>query len=640
MLAKESFYRKLSALDALRHPHIVEMIGFGFDSKRLPYIALEWVDTNLDSVIKGLRRPLQWKEFWSQYGRPVLDAICAAQSSRFLHRDIKPKNILVTSSGVAKVSDYGISRLGDRDQNPAPGRPTFRHHGSKPYTPPEPDDGNASYTRDGFSWGVVAVYCLTGEEPTDYGVIPELIDRVADAPTEILRRACSISPGDRPKFASLLLEEIDEWEAARASGVHGRLECYIALDQSALGYVADVLGPEERDPAGALLADLRETSGIRTVQNDPNRLRVIGASWQLYVYRSPLGQGVLVGERAGLLGPAEAERQRDRAWCGPLEIAFAEPGDSKRASAALDELFAEVCAAEEERLAKHQTDPDRIFRGWQAYLQARLNFETGRGRALPYSDRQIHGKQVMLTVTDPVSPDVIGPEQMIRVGQRYIMLTVLGILGDQITLEVTFGNASDVPRKGFLVVNTVRAERAIDRQWQALNAVLFRRSVNASLRDIIVSPQTARAPLPIRIDNPGDDFDADKREVLAKALGVQDLLAVEGPPGTGKTRLIEEVIVQYLGRNERHRVLLSSQTHVALDNVIERVRKRNPALDIVRVGRFDDPKIAAIAADLLLERKCDAWAERVGSKARAWLTAWAAENGVDPSDVQAGMITL
>jgi Rad3-related DNA helicase len=203
------------------------------------------------------------------------------------------------------------------------------------------------------------------------------------------------------------------------------------------------------------------------------------------------------------------------------------------------------------------------------------------------------------------------------------------------------GDPSSIPPKGVLETSTIREEIAIERQRQALNAVVYERSVNSGLRGILISPSTAKPPLlKIAISDPGGDFDDDKKAVLAKALGIQDILAVEGPPGTGKTRLIEEIIVQYLNRNPTHRVLISSQTHVALDNVIERVRKRSPQLDIVRVGRFDDPKIASVSAELLLERKAEAWSKRVSAKARQWLESWAQSRGVDPSDLKAGIAAL
>jgi superfamily I DNA and/or RNA helicase len=68
---------------------------------------------------------------------------------------------------------------------------------------------------------------------------------------------------------------------------------------------------------------------------------------------------------------------------------------------------------------------------------------------------------------------------------------------------------------------------------------------------------------------------------------------VEGPPGTGKTTFITELVLQTLRANPNARVLLTSQTHVALDNSLERiVGQSGLAVSAVRIGQEDDERIA------------------------------------------------
>ncbi|HIM98364.1 MAG TPA: hypothetical protein EYM57_10800 [Gammaproteobacteria bacterium] len=66
-----------------------------------------------------------------------------------------------------------------------------------------------------------------------------------------------------------------------------------------------------------------------------------------------------------------------------------------------------------------------------------------------------------------------------------------------------------------------------------------------------------------------------QREFVAKALANEDFTILDGPPGTGKTTTILELIMQLVMQGKR--VLLSASTHAAINNVLERI-KENPAL--------------------------------------------------------------
>lgn len=64
----------------------------------------------------------------------------------------------------------------------------------------------------------------------------------------------------------------------------------------------------------------------------------------------------------------------------------------------------------------------------------------------------------------------------------------------------------------------------------------------------------------------------EQRDFVQKALQTPDFAILEGPPGSGKTTVILELICQVLERGER--VLLCGSTHVAIDNVLERLKER------------------------------------------------------------------
>jgi AAA domain len=83
--------------------------------------------------------------------------------------------------------------------------------------------------------------------------------------------------------------------------------------------------------------------------------------------------------------------------------------------------------------------------------------------------------------------------------------------------------------------------------------------------------------------------------------------------------------------------MLSSQTHVALDNVLEQVAELDPSLDMIRIGQPDDARISDPSKKLLLNRRVEAWIAEVRLAAEAEMKHWADENGVDRDAVAVGV---
>lgn len=81
---------------------------------------------------------------------------------------------------------------------------------------------------------------------------------------------------------------------------------------------------------------------------------------------------------------------------------------------------------------------------------------------------------------------------------------------------------------------------------------------------------------------PLDSENERQHQAVRMALGCEDICLVHGPPGTGKTTVICELILQLLAKNQR--VLLVAPTHVALDNVLMRIGN-TAGVVAIRLGR-------------------------------------------------------
>jgi len=190
-------------------------------------------------------------------------------------------------------------------------------------------------------------------------------------------------------------------------------------------------------------------------------------------------------------------------------------------------------------------------------------------------------------------------------------------------------DCDNIPSNGELVLDISLAKIALDRQHAALDAVRYDRAVRPELRSLITQTENNRHPeagVPIEFIQP--NLDQPKQDAVRAALGAEDFLLVEGPPGTGKTTFITEVILQVLKASPEARILLTSQTHVALDNAVERLQKITDDTRVVRIGRLEDERIAKSIAGLLLENQMDDWRTDVLNRSRKFLDDWANAHGI------------
>jgi len=75
-------------------------------------------------------------------------------------------------------------------------------------------------------------------------------------------------------------------------------------------------------------------------------------------------------------------------------------------------------------------------------------------------------------------------------------------------------------------------------------------------------------------------------EAVAKSLIAKDVALIQGPPGTGKTTVIAEIIWQTLLRDPEAKILITSQTNLAVDNALERLKGKKLVRPI-RIGNID-----------------------------------------------------
>lgn len=217
----ERFRREAQAAANLNHPNIVAVYDWGKVNNTY-YIAMEYVNgRTLADILKqsGTLTPMQVCDVMSE----VASALISAHQNGVIHRDIKPGNILVSTTGQVKVADFGIARaLGAGVEQGL--TQTGAVMGTATYFSPEQAQGVSTDQRsDIYSLGVVMYEMLSGVPPFTgenavaiaYKQVHEhampLDQRLASVPSEvaaIVAKCMEKSPDDRYSSAEEVRDEL------------------------------------------------------------------------------------------------------------------------------------------------------------------------------------------------------------------------------------------------------------------------------------------------------------------------------------------------------------------------------------------------------------------------------------------------
>ncbi len=156
----ERFRREAGSMARLEHPNVVMVFDVGTVPDGRPFMIMQYVDgQDLDKRIEAAGRLTP-----DEATRIVLDVargLEAAHKAGVIHRDVKPENILIASSGTARVSDFGLAK--DLALDPL----TLDGHfvGTPLYMAPEGSGKAADHRVDIYALGVTLYYALTGVQP-------------------------------------------------------------------------------------------------------------------------------------------------------------------------------------------------------------------------------------------------------------------------------------------------------------------------------------------------------------------------------------------------------------------------------------------------------------------------------------------
>ena len=291
----ERFIREARIAARLQHANVVHVFDFGRHDDEL-FIVMEFVDgQSLDDILAGLREKGK-RLTLAQTLQIALDVARALESAHGLtdadgaieaviHRDVSPANVLVSRSGVVKLTDFGIAAVASQQAR------TSMVAGKPLYMAPEQLRGDALDPRaDLFAVGYLIYEMITGERPWK-----GMVDTSRDATLEGMgyRAPSQLLTGIPPEVDALvehLLQPDRELRTASAEELAQELvkvsyKCHIVLDpaelrplvqdQVSVGHAATL--PSHPSKPETLIATV-SAEGVTLLATGPTEARVSQAN--------------------------------------------------------------------------------------------------------------------------------------------------------------------------------------------------------------------------------------------------------------------------------------------------------------------------------------------------------------------------
>ena len=211
---RDRFEREARLAARLSHPNVVRIFDVG-ESDGRPFIVMEYVEGDTLADELGRHGPLP-PDRAVDLALQICSGLEAAHASGLVHRDVKPRNLLLRPDGVLKIADFGIARAAESTRLTEIGTIL----GTAAYLAPEQAEGlEATPAADLYSVGAVVYELLTGHVPYTATSLVELLAKQQAGPPPPIAgvpgwlelaviRCLEPDPSERPASAGVLAREL------------------------------------------------------------------------------------------------------------------------------------------------------------------------------------------------------------------------------------------------------------------------------------------------------------------------------------------------------------------------------------------------------------------------------------------------
>jgi len=183
--------------------------------------------------------------------------------------------------------------------------------------------------------------------------------------------------------------------------------------------------------------------------------------------------------------------------------------------------------------------------------------------------------------------------------------------------------SDEIPKSGQLVEDVQQETSQYKKQVEACEKLEKKDIVNPELAGFIATPETMPqlSHLDINYDEwekkiISNDLKADEtqKNAVIEAIHKKPVYLIQGPPGTGKTTVIVELVQQLIQQKPDIKILVASQSNLAVDNVLERLPKEILFMRLASEHAVTKDNILSSMEEHLFDEKLKKWVEETTKK--------------------------
>jgi eukaryotic-like serine/threonine-protein kinase len=226
---RQRFYIEARAAARLNHPHIITIHELQEADGEI-YMVMELLEgRSLAALVEEKPGPLGL-ELTLDLMAQVCDGLDYAHQHLIVHRDIKPANLFITNTGVVKILDFGIARLGSLHMTA-----TGALVGTPDYMSPEQVRGDEIDRRtDLWAAGAVLYQLLSGVKPFEGRPLAKLLTAITQTPHVPLQQRAPALPKTLCDLVDRMLSKPRDRRPATAALVRDELRAILGRDRAAL----------------------------------------------------------------------------------------------------------------------------------------------------------------------------------------------------------------------------------------------------------------------------------------------------------------------------------------------------------------------------------------------------------------------